>query len=279
MKIKNTIVNFFINMIIWLLTLFKRTTRQKFARIIAKLIFKNSIKTKKRALSNITLALPNLTKTQVEKLALESYENIVFGVLECFWLDELDIDIECDESTLQLLHNEKGAAIATMHMSCYEIAPIAIERLVGKVTTMSKIPSFVKSAADIYKKSNITVINAKEPNAFMQLLQAAKNKNMICLHTDHFSKNIPMIFFGRATSAPSGIAMVSAYQKVPLLICYALLQKNGRYKVVLETVNSGQVENNAQAITHAMDDIYQRFEKIIKAHPQQWYWSYNRWRS
>lgn len=266
-------------MIIWMLKSFKRNQRQTFAKILAKLIFKSSKKTRNRAISNITLALPNLTETQVEKLALESYRNIVCGVLECFWLDELDIDIECDESTLQLLHNEKGAAVATMHMSCYEIAPVAIERLVGKVTTMSKIPSFVKSAADIYKKSNITVINAKDSNAFMQLLQATKKKNVICLHADHFSRNISMNFFGRATSAPSGIAMVSAYQKVPLLICYALLQENGRYKVVVETVNSGQVENNAQAITQAMGAIYHRFEKIIKTHPEQWYWSYNRWRS
>jgi lauroyl/myristoyl acyltransferase len=276
---KNTIVSIFINMIMWVLKLFKRTQRQKFARILAKLIFKSSKKTQKRAVSNITLALPNLTETQVEKLALESYKNIVCGVLECFWLDELDIDMECDESTLQLLHHEDGAAVATMHMSCYEIAPVAIERLVGKVTTMSKIPSFVKSAADIYKKSNIMVIDAKNSNAFMQLLQATKEKDVICLHADHFSKNVPVKFFGRATSAPSGIAMVSAYQKVPLLICYAILQKNGRYKVVLETINSGQVENNTQAITQAMDAIYHRFEEIIKAHPKQWYWSYNRWRS
>ncbi|MGL1955748.1 MAG: lipid A biosynthesis acyltransferase [Colwellia sp.] len=276
---KNTTVSFFINIIVWMLKSFKRTQRQKFARIIATLIFNNSTKTKNRAISNITLALPNLSETQVKKLALESYRNTVFGVTECFWLDELEIDIVCDEATLQLLNNKGGAAVATMHMSCYEIAPVAIERLVGKVITMSKIPPFVKSATDIYKKSNIMVINAKNSNAFMQLLQATKKKNVICLHTDHFSRNIPVKFFGRATSAPCGIAMVSAYQKVPLLICYAILQENGRYQVVLETVNSGSVENNTQAITQAMDAIYHRFEKIIKANPKQWCWSYNRWRS
>lgn len=266
-------------MIIWILKLFKRNQRQKFAKVLAKLIFKSSLKTRNRAVSNITLALPNLTETQVDKLALESYQNIVCGVLECFWLGELEIDIECDEATLQLISNEGGAAVATMHMSCYEIAPVAIERLVGKVITMSKIPPFVKSATDIYKKSNITVINAKDSNAFIQLIQATKKNNVICLHADHFSKNMQVNFFGRATSAPSGIAIVSAYQKVPLLICYALLQKNGRYKVILETVSSEPVENNTQAITQAMEAIYSRFEEIIKAHPKQWYWSYNRWRS
>lgn len=276
---KNSIISFFIFAIISILKLFSRKVRMKFAKSIASLIFNNAKKTRSRAVNNIMAALPHLTLEQADALAFDSYRNIVCGVLECFWLDELDIDIECDEETLELLHSENGAAIATMHMSCYEIAPLAIGRLVGKVTTMSKIPSFVKSAEGIYKKSNISVINSREPNAFMQLLKAAKGQSVICLHADHFSTNVPVNFFSRETSAPSGIAMVSAFQKVPLLICYALLQKNGRYKVYLETVSAMQVENNTQAITEAMENIYLRFEAIIKTNPEQWYWSYNRWRN
>lgn len=276
---KNTLVSALINIIIKCLKLFSRCQRQKFAKAIAKLILNNAKKTRNRAIKNIASALPHLNAAQVKKLAYKSYQNIVCGVLECFWLNELAIDIECDEQTLELLHNVEGTAVATMHMSCYEIAPVAIERLVGRATTMSKIPDFLKSAEDIYQQSNITVINSKDPNAFMQLLQEAKNKSVICLHADHFSTNVTVKFFNRETSAPSGIAIVSAFQKVPLLICYALLQENGRYKVVFETVSTTPVENSTQAITQAMENIYQRFEEIIKAHPEQWYWSYNRWRN
>lgn len=276
---KNSIISAAIYAIIWLLKLFNQKQRQKVAKFIANVILKNAKKTKKCAMNNIALAFPHLSVAEVEVLAFQSYQNIVCGVFECFWLDELEIDIECDEDTLQLLHSEAGAAVATMHMSCYEIAPLVIERLVGNATTMSKIPPFLKSATDIYQRSNIKVINSNTPNAFMQLLQATKAKNVICLHADHFSTNVPVTFFGRETSAPSGIAMVSAYQKAPLLICYAVLQDNGRYKAVLETIAAEKVENNEQAIKQAMDLIYQRFESIISLYPKQWYWSYNRWRN
>ncbi len=276
---KNSLVNMLIYLIISFFKLFSRNQRQKMAKFIARKILRYAKKTKSRAMSNISLALPNLSVTEVEALALESYENIVCGIFECFWLDEVEVDIECDEATLELLHSEKGAAVATMHMSCYEIAPIIIERLVGNATTMSKIPAFITSASDIYKKSNINVINSNAPNPFIELLRATKENNVICLHTDHFSTNVPVTFFGRETSAPSGIAMVSAYQKVPLLICYATLQANGRYKAVLETITKIPIENNELAITQAIGSVYQRFEEIINTHPKQWYWSYNRWRS
>jgi KDO2-lipid IV(A) lauroyltransferase len=276
---KNSLANMLINLTIYFFKLFDRSQRQKMAKFIARKILRHAKKTKSRAMSNISLALPTLSAIEVEALALESYENIVCGIFECFWLDEVEIDIECDEATLELLHNEKGAAVATMHMSCYEIAPIIIERLVGNATTMSKIPAFITSASDIYKKSNIKVINSNAPHPFIELLRATKENNVICLHTDHFSTNVPVTFFGRKTSAPSGIAMVSAYQKVPLLICYATLQANGRYKAVLETVTEVPVENNELAITQAIDTIYQRFEEIIRIYPEQWYWSYNRWRN
>jgi KDO2-lipid IV(A) lauroyltransferase len=276
---KNSLINILIYLIISFFKLFNRNQRQKMAKFIARKILHHAKKTKSRAMNNISLALPNLSVIEVEALALESYENIVCGIFECFWLDEVEIDIECDEATLELLHSEKGAAVATMHMSCYEIAPIIIERLVGNATTMSKIPAFITSANDIYKKSNINVINSNAANPFIELLRATKENNVICLHTDHFSTNVPVTFFDRETTAPSGIAMVSAYQKVPLLICYATLQANGRYKAVLETVTEIPVENNELAITQAIGSVYQCFEKIIKTHPEQWYWSYNRWRS
>ena len=276
---KNTIISTCIFVIIAILKLFKRSVRRQFAKFIANLILNHSTKIKQRAMANITQAFPYLTASQVEELTYTSYQNIAFGVLECFWLDELHIDIECEAETLKLLYHKNGAAIATMHMSCYEIAPVGIERLVGQVTTMSKIPPYLKSAKQLYKKSNIDVINSQDNNAFLQLINKTRNKGMVCLHADHFSNNIPVNFFGRKTKAPAGIAMVAAYQKAPLLIAYGLLQDNGRYKLILETVNSGQIGNNTQSISKAVAEIYHRFENIIKADPQQWCWSYNRWRN
>jgi len=275
---KHHIIDFLIKLFIKILTCFSRSTRFKFASFIAPIILKLSKKTRLRAIANVTNAMPTLNKNQVYDIVIASYKTIVFGVLECFWLDEIEMDIECDENTLMLLNNAKGVSVATMHMSCYELAPFSIQKLIGSATTLSKIPTFFKSAADIYKNANIKVIDKHQPNAFFSLLQASRNNEAICLHADHYATDVDVCFFNQQTKAPSGTAMISAFNKVPLLLCYPVLNDNGRYTVYFETVVDTYIENTPQAIESAMQTIYQKFEAIITKHPSQWYWSYNRWK-
>jgi len=275
---KHQLANFLIKLIIRILRCFSRSARFKFASFIAPIILKLSKRTRLRAIANVTNAMVKLNQTQVYELVVASYTTIVFGVLECFWLDEIEMDIECDEDTLMLLNNDKGVSVATMHMSCYELAPFSIQKLIGSATTLSKIPTFIKSAANIYADANIKVINKNQPNAFFSLLQASRKNEAICLHADHYATDVDVCFFNQQTKAPSGTAMLSAYNKVPLLLCYPVLNDSGRYTVFFETVVDTHVENTPQAIESAMQTIYQKFEAIITKHPSQWYWSYNRWK-
>nr|WP_177208087.1 lipid A biosynthesis acyltransferase [Pseudoalteromonas denitrificans] len=267
-----------VRFLIKVLRLFTRAIRKKIAFFIAHKILKFSKKTRLRAISNISNAMPWLREEQVEKIAFSSYQTIVFGVMECFWLNDVDIDIECDEKTLELLNNPGGVSIATMHMSCYELVPFSVQQLTGAVTTLSKIPKFVKSAGEVYQDANINVIDKNQPNAFMKLLQASRKKQVICLHSDHYAKDVNVSFFNQKTGAPGGAAMLSAYSKVPLLLCYPILKSNGRYTVYLETIFAKSLDNSKESIAVGMQTIYDRFEKIILQYPEQWYWSYNRWR-
>lgn len=275
---KYQIIDLLVKVLIKTLTFFSRSTRFKFASFIAPLVLKVSKKTRLRAISNVTNALPHLSPTQVNSIVINSYITIVFGVLECFWLDEIEMDIECDENTLRLLHSTNGVSVATMHMSCYELAPFSIQKLIGSATTLSKIPTFIKSAANIYKNANIKVIDKNKPNAFFRLLQASRKNDAICLHADHYATDVDVCFFNQQTKAPSGTAMISAFNKVPLLLCYPVLNDDGRYTVYFETIVDTYVDNNPQAIADAVQRIYQKFEVIITQHPNQWYWSYNRWK-
>ncbi|WP_340679017.1 lysophospholipid acyltransferase family protein [Paraglaciecola sp.] len=275
---KYAFINLLIRAVIVTLRLFSRVTRQRVAFFIARMILRCSPKTRNRGIKNIINAIPSLTASEAKNMLFDSYQTIAFGVSECFWLSDIKIDIVCDEHTLALLNNVKGVSVATMHMSCFEAAPVAVEKLTGSVTTLSKIPAFLKFAEQVYQQANISVINTAEPNAFIKLLEVSRNYAAVCLHSDHYAKNVEVEFFNKTTGAPSGAAMVSAYNKVPLLLCYAILQGNGRYKVTIETISEQPVANSRVEITAAMQNIYQRFEQIILQYPEQWYWSYNRWR-
>lgn len=276
---KNWTINFMIQTSIAILKCISRSVRQRIIFAVATCILKVARKTRLRAIKNITNAMPAMDIEHIENLVYQSYQNIVFGVTECFWLDDIEFEIECTEDTLRLLHNPKGCSICTMHMSCIEVAPYAIQKLVGEVTTLSKIPNFLKGAHDVYSRSNINVIDKADPDRFFKLLGASRNGASVCLHGDHYAKEVDVTFFGQPTQAPTGAAMLSAYSKVPLLLCYAILQDDGRYKVFLETIIESHVDNTKLDIAHTVEKIYVLYERVIALHPEQWCWSYNRWRS
>ncbi|MFT5755684.1 MAG: lauroyl/myristoyl acyltransferase [Alteromonadaceae bacterium] len=274
---KNTIIDFLVQFIISSLKLFSRTTRRKIIFYIAAKSLKLTHKTRKMAINNISNAMPWLNEEEVAQIVLSSYQTIAFGVMECFWLTDIKFKISCDDKTRRLL-DSAGVSIATMHMSCYELAPFSIQQLTGSVATLSNIPTFIRSIKEVYRAANIKAIDKNQPHAFIDLLQAARDKHAICLHVDHYKSDVAVSFFNRKTMAPSGSAMLSSYSKAPLLLCYPILEKNGDYTLYIETISEKPVGSSKNEISLAMQKIYQRLETIILEYPNQWYWSYNRWR-
>lgn len=256
----------------------RRTTRKRFAHSVAKLIFTLSPKTRKRAIANVSQAFPFISQVEAEMLALNAYENIVFGVLECFWLSELPYEVHMTDDAKRIIDSGQGAVIATMHMACYEVVPYVVQKLTRRSATLSKIPSFIPDGLSVYQQNGIQCIDKKEEGAFLKLVSALKSAEIVSLHSDHYATDTQVRFFGRKTQAPCGAAMLSTLAKAPLLVAYGVLDHNDTYQVFFECVEPEYVQQQQNGVAWATREIYHRFEKIIMRFPEQWYWSYNRWR-
>lgn len=259
------------------LTLLSRNNRRRIAFGLGYLIFSLSPKTRKRASVNLARAMPELADSDVKNLALRAYQHTVFGVFECFWLEQLDYRIACDELTADYLRSDQGAVIATLHMNCYELVPFVVQQQTGRSTTISNVPDHLGVALDVYQRAGIHCINKRHPLAFFKLIDAVRSGEAVCLHVDHYAQDVAVEFFGQKTLAPSGAALLSSIGNVPLILGHAVLKPDGTYLVTfklidkLESVCKEKVERLTQ-------QVYYQFEEIISQHPEQWYWSYNRWR-
>jgi KDO2-lipid IV(A) lauroyltransferase len=265
-------------------------TRRNSIKRLGKLILRCAKKTRQRAISNIQNALPALSMAEVETLAYDAYANCAFGVAESLWLEQLEPDIFCDEATLKILQSGEGACIATMHLGCYEAVPLAVQKFSGKSVTLTNIPHFIEDGMQFYAKANIVAVNKNDTDAFATLLRHTCSNAYISLHSDLHANQIELDFFDRKVKAPAGIAMLSKMTKKPLLLAYAVYQDDGKIQVFFETIIDKYSKTNDHATTmtadisnqpveQIMSHIYQRFEQIIKQYPDQWYWSYNRWRN
>lgn len=266
-----------VKLIIRCLKLFSRFQRRRFAYLLGYLIFTVSTRTQKRAISNVINAMPDLTRQEARNLALKAYQNTVLGVFECFWLEQLDYRVSCDALAAQHLASEQGAVVVTLHMGCYELVPFVVQQQTQRSATISNIPIYLDSANEIYQRAGIRCINKKHPQAFFKLIEAVKNKLNVCIHSDHYADDLELEFFGRKTGVPSGAAVLSRIGKKPLILSYAIHKPDGTYLINFKFIEilEGTCKDKVQDI---MQQVYEQFELIILQHPDQWYWSYNRWR-
>lgn len=277
------------------LTKLNRTRRQKLVKNIGKTILYFAKKTQLRAIKNIKNAMPELSIKEATDLAFDAYGNCAYGVAESFWLTEIEPDIFCDEDTLRILQSGQGACIATMHLGCYEAVPLAVAKFAKKSVTLTNIPPFLSKSMDFYSAVDITAINKNASNAFSELIKESGSNAYISLHCDLYANQAEVTFFGQETKAPAGIALLAKMSKKPLLLAYAIYQGDGQVQVFFETLyldpnQSGQAtsehphkQTNEQvtepSVEKIMSKIYLRFEQIIRQYPNQWYWSYKRWKN
>lgn len=268
--------------IIWLLGALARLTpryRTYLARSLAFLILNVAARTRTRALSNVQRAMPALCQGQAKQLCFRSYAAITLGLLDCLTLAELELDIFCDESVRLQLNSGQGLCVATLHTCCYELVPLAIQRLTGRSVTLTHLPAFIPPANNPYHQAGIGYIEKKSPGAFVRLLNEIQQGAVVTLHADLYAKDVKVRFFGRDTQAPVGPALLSAFAATPLLFAYGCKSKNGRYQVHIESFMAEPVSKSPLAYAQVMQQLYLRFERIILRYPEQWYWSSNRWRT
>ncbi|QPF76025.1 hypothetical protein G8A07_25940 [Roseateles sp. DAIF2] len=255
------------------------TARQAFAFAVAPWVLRLAGRTHRRLLDNLRLAQPALDAAQREQIARGVSQHICLGVLDAFWMDQLQLDIDyADPQARQILAAGEGASIVTLHMGCYEAVALAVQRLTGKSTTMAKLPAYLKDGDRMYRRVGIDCLRQKQDGAFFALLQAAREGRYVSLHGDHHGTDMPVRFFGRDTRAPGGALLLSALARKPLLLAYAVLSGPGRYRVVFETLHATPLRRHTAELQQAAQRVYTRFEQIIEQHPAHWDWSYKRWR-
>lgn len=252
--------------------------RQRLAHATASAVLACARSTRLRLLDNVRQAFPLLEEDEVRRIGYRSYQTIYAGVLDSFWLSELRLDIDRDDTARRTLEGEHGAIVITLHTCCYEVASLAVQRLTGRSTTLSYVPAYLTQAFDFYRNAGIEWIHKKAPGAFFSLVDAARRGRFVTLHGDHHANEVGVHFFGRPVGAPCGGPMLSALAGRPLLLAYARYVAAGHYRVCFETLSAAPVPRDRDALARTTQHLYTRFEQIISEHPEQWYWSYKRWR-
>jgi KDO2-lipid IV(A) lauroyltransferase len=279
------------------LTVFLSLLPLSLLRIIAKkiafLIYLLDKKNKKIAEYNFRIVFKDkpLTETEKEKLLKKLYENLTIYAVEYLKLWIINkknyhkfVEFENYEYVDEALSLGKGLIVVTAHIGNWEYLGSVPAKL-GK-----NLAVIINRQFNPYTDWWLRVIREKcgkikcfynEVGDLSKIVRHLRNGGIIGTLADqtYYFQPIFVPFFGMPSATADGPAKLHIRYKAPLMMAFAIRQKNGKYLlkfskyVFFET--SKDIDKDCERI---MSWINSEYEKIILEYPEQWFsFFHHRW--
>lgn len=274
---------FFIIIFIKLIKLFPEKIRFKFAEKLGVLFFKFEKKRKAIAIANLSLAFPDLSELEKEKIILKSYKVMFKAFMSTIWFEEYlkeegKVNIINEEEIEKLISKYNTVIAACMHMGNMETPLKAAEKYpVVTVAKKQRNPYLDQLITENREKLNITLLKKSRKTA-VELKKKIGTKCIIALFSDHRDKGAEVVFFGHPTIAPTGAVSLAMKNNLPLVLNYTILNDDNTSTVyVSNEIKLIDTGNYKEDLNSNMQLLINEIEKVILKYPEQWMWFHDRW--
>jgi len=237
-----------------------------------------------------------LTQHQKMHLTKAFYSHVARSIKETIQLRFMSerellarVEVRGHERLLDVAAQNKGVLVLTGHFGSWEFAPIGgiakfkqfqgqfhfIRRAIGN-KTLEKI-LFRR-----YFQAGLNVITKE--NALQHVTEALeKNHAVIFVLDQHASlanrDGIAAEFFGKKAGTYRSLATFARNTGVPVVPAASYRLPNGRHVLEFhEPIVWEDKPGNQAALYHNTCAYNRALEKIILAHPEQWWWIHRRWK-
>ena len=253
-----------------------------------KLILKYVLKYRQKVvLKNLKIAFPTYTDAQRNKLLNGFYDNLYFLITESvksFTMPEKEAAKRMRVLNPEALdhYQEIGQSTIMMfgHFNNWEWTPLSCASQIKHQITAIYQPLKNKAVNDwiMHNRSRTGVImmSTKETKEFYE-------NNKLCISNTFIGDQSPsrkgsgawVDFFGRKTLFLVGAAVNAKKQNHPIVFIDIQRVKNGYYEITIEPLVDHPDKFSVQEITQKFAS---RLEQQIKANPESYLWSHNRWK-
>ena len=275
---------FFIKSATWLLLKTPESLRYKFGDFLGLASYRLIKKRRIVTLNNIKNAFPEKSDEEIEKIAIKSYQTMVKTFMMSLWIpdtcrDDNKVKYSNYEVFQQAKDQGKGVIIASLHMGCFEsVQKVALSNNLYDVIKPQKNVLLDKFMNDNRKKTGINLIY-KDSASARDLIKALKNKDIVCLFSDHYDIGCDVEFFGKKTQASNGVASLALKYGSPVVLMYNILDDYGVNTIHFDKImDIKKTDDLKKDIVTNTQLLINEFEILIKKYPEQWMWFHRRWR-
>lgn len=242
---------------------------------------------RKRALAQLTQAMPELTEAEKETVLTEVWDNLGRVFAETFHIQDFIDDPSRYEMTREgeladFIAKSRGFLIVSLHSANWELAALgplrAGLRIAGIYQTIKNplVDAYVtRLRAPLYPAALLPK-SRDTPRRFIKLMRQGFTVAMMSDLREARGVEVP--FFGRPAPSTSFPALLAVAHDLRILAVRTVRQPNSHFRFdwrVLEPVRSHASRDENMRATTAL--IQNCFESWVRERPGEWMWVHRRW--
>ncbi len=240
------------------------------------------------AYNNLSIAFPNKTREEKLKILHNNYRYFGYMITTYFianrkYMKKKILNTETNAKALfdKELENNKGVLLSVLHF-CFWESYINYLNITGikfsGIYKPMKNKKTDKYFLDHRRKfgNNLRHINLKENNIYENELY--ENRVLaIAVDQNAHKKGTRVMFMGRKTSIPKGVAVLHLRTNAPIYIG-VYVKEDEKYRLIIKKINVPKYnEINEKSINSIMGKIMNELEEIVKKYPEQYLWFHKLW--
>jgi KDO2-lipid IV(A) lauroyltransferase len=275
----------------WLLTRIPRTWVAALGAALGALLYALGIR-RRIVLENLAIAFPEKGDAERREIARATYRNLGQMIPEFLRVpalprEELEAIFvhegwDCFERAKA---RGKGVIAATGHFGNFEVLAAA-HTLRGVPITMISRQMGKSGANDLWRKArqkagveDLVVSKGSTLHAAIRSLKAGRVLGYVIDQNEPGRRAVFPTFFGVPAATSPTPALLAMRTGAAVVFTVSVPLADGRHKVVIEgpidPPDTGDRDADALAF---MQDLNDRLERFVRAHPEQWYWLHRRWK-
>lgn len=192
------------------------------------------------------------------------------------------VEIEGGEYLDEALSYGKGVVMASVHSGNWELILPTLAALGYPVVAVGKKQRNKDMDRFIYEYRGITGAEVTYSSGVRDIIRLLEQKKIIGLLFDQDAHGTGTFvdFFGRPASTPPGPAVLARMKGAPIVPVFIEQQSNGKHLLrIFPIVWQEKTSDKDGDILCTMQLLTKMAEEHIKAHPHEWFWLHNRWKT
>ena len=278
----------------WIVRLFPRRWLEAFGASLGWLVWALRIR-RRVVLDNLRLAFPEKAEEERRAIARETFLNLGRMIADFVRLpfmsrEELErIFVYEGWDRFEETRDRdptRGVIACTAHFGNFEVLAAA-HTLRGVPVTMISRQMGKSGANDLWRAlraktgvEDLVVSKGSTLSAAIRSLKAGRNLGYVIDQNQAQRHAIFPTYFGvpAATAATPAVLQLRSGAAVVFVLSYPL--GDGRHKVVFEgPLDVPDTGDRGRDVLAFMQDLNDRLERFVRAHPEQWYWLHRRWKT